>query len=164
MRERYFEATAYREARKRSETVFAIYAGEKSRKNPDGSTSAFMRFPALIVSEYTANGDEFAKTVADVLEENASRFFASATYSDAGLKSEAQRSDEVDAEHSAANLTHKLIERLVGQLESVEKDTEYQLHEPYAHVWPDTATNPAFQCTCALCAGREYLAKGASND
>jgi hypothetical protein len=58
----------------------------------------------------------------------------------------------------------KLIERLVGKLSSVERDTHYGIHEPYAHVWPDIATNPAFQCTCALCAGREYLAKGASND
>jgi hypothetical protein len=130
MRERYFEAepTAYREARKRSETVFAIYAGEKSRKNPDGSTSAFLRFPALIVSEYTANGDEFAKTVADVLEENASRFFASATSSDAGLKSEAKRSDEVEPAGESASLTPIIPNDLKSLIDALRSGKSYDPH------------------------------------
>lgn len=67
--------------------------------------------------------------------------------------------DEVEAEHSEASLTHKLISRLISQLTSVEKDTEYQLHEPYEVVFQGQKLYSTTTCTCALCAGREYLAK-----
>ncbi len=43
-----------------------------------------------------------------------------------------------------------IIRGLVSQLSSVERDTDYGLHEP----WPDEENT----CQCALCVGRQYLA------
>jgi hypothetical protein len=76
----YFEAdyTSYRTSPDMKECV-GIYVSEKPRRNDDGTKSCFMRFPAIIVSEWTANPMDFAKTLAEVLQENAHRFFASAT-------------------------------------------------------------------------------------
>jgi hypothetical protein len=151
MRDKYFEVqfTAYRDKRPRTGDVVAIYAGEKPRKNADGTTSMSLRFPALIVSEYTADGKEFAEKVAELLEENAHRFFSSAAHPEAELKS--PQGDEVDAEQYKRCLT--LIKRAREKLSSVEKDTEYLIHEP---------ETPRSLCGCILCELNKHL--GVAND
>jgi hypothetical protein len=76
---KYFEAdyTSYRTSEEMDECV-GVFVGDKPKRNEDGSKSCVLRFPAIIVSEYTSNPMEFAKTLAEVLQENAHRFFASA--------------------------------------------------------------------------------------
>lgn len=153
MREKYFEVqfTAYRDKRPRTADVVAIYAGEKPRKNENGTTSMSLRFPALIVSEYTADGKEFGEKVAELLEENAHRFFSSAANTEAELKS--PKGDEVDTTSESASLTHKLLKRAAEKLHSVEKDTKYLIHEP---------ETPRSLCGCILCDLDKHL--GIAND
>ena len=55
-----------------------VYFGDAPEDLPTGGKRLFMRFPVLIVSSATANQDEFAKLVAEVLSENAHRFSAQA--------------------------------------------------------------------------------------
>lgn len=75
----YFEAdfTSYRQSEDLEECV-AVFVGEKPYRNEDGNKVMSVRFPAIIVSEWTSNPMEFAKTVAEVLQENAHRFFSTA--------------------------------------------------------------------------------------
>jgi hypothetical protein len=59
---------------KRAERV-AIYAQGAPKQHEDGSKSIHLNWPMLILSEFAADPAKIAKTVADVLNENAHRFF-----------------------------------------------------------------------------------------
>lgn len=64
----------------------AIYCGDASRRNADGSTSHSLRAPlAIIPPELFDDEDEMATTIAEVLNENAHRFYKSATRSTATM-------------------------------------------------------------------------------
>ena len=57
----------------------AIYAGEKPRKNADGTTSFSMRAPLLLMPEgMFKDEDEVLRKVVDLLNVNAAIFFDSA--------------------------------------------------------------------------------------
>ncbi len=57
----------------------AIYAGDKPRKNADGTTSFSMRAPLLLMPEgMFKDEDEVLRKVADLLNANAAIFFDSA--------------------------------------------------------------------------------------
>jgi hypothetical protein len=75
----YFEAdyTTYRQSESLEECI-GVFVGEKPHRNAEGHKVMSVRFPAIIISEWTSEPMEFAKTVAEVLQENAHRFFSSA--------------------------------------------------------------------------------------
>ena len=57
----------------------AIYAGDKPRKNADGTTSFSMRAPLLLMPEgMFKDEDEVLRKVVDLLNANAAIFFDSA--------------------------------------------------------------------------------------
>jgi hypothetical protein len=62
---------------KRVERV-AIYAQGAPKQHEDGSKSIHLNWPMLILSEFAVDPAKIAKTVADVLNENAHRFFPDA--------------------------------------------------------------------------------------
>jgi hypothetical protein len=91
---KYFEAdyTTYRQSEDLEECI-GIFVGEKPHRKEAGNKVMSMRFPAIIISEWTSNPMEFAKTLAEVLQENADRFFSSACKTQCGHTEE--RSDEM---------------------------------------------------------------------
>jgi len=63
--------------------ALAIYTGEKPRKNPDGSTSCFMRAPMLLIPQGLSREPEvIMEKVARILNEHAAEFFDSANASE----------------------------------------------------------------------------------
>lgn len=57
----------------------AIYAGDKPRKNADGSTTLSLRGPLLIMpSDMWSDEDVLLQKIADLLNEHSDRFFDSA--------------------------------------------------------------------------------------
>jgi hypothetical protein len=78
-------------------------------------------------------------------------------YKCGGRLEEDRRSDEVSAAGASASLT-PLIKRLVEKLQSVEKDTEYQIHHIGTVPYPEPLIlEDDERCPCALCAGLEWL-------
>ena len=70
----------------RKSASLAIYCGDRPRRNADGSTSHSLRAPmAIIPPELFDDEDEMATTIAEVLNENAHRFYKSATRSTATM-------------------------------------------------------------------------------
>ena len=64
----------------------AIYCGDRPRRNADGSTSHSLRAPmAIIPPELFDDEEERAETLAEVLNENAHRFYKSACRSTATM-------------------------------------------------------------------------------
>lgn len=66
---------------KRAERV-GIYAQAAPKTNNDGSRSIGLNWPMLVLSEYAAEPARLAKVVAEVLNENAHRFFPDAARTD----------------------------------------------------------------------------------
>ncbi|MBJ2150665.1 hypothetical protein [Paracoccus sp. IB05] len=78
MSDRYFDAapTALTIPKR---GALAIYAGEKSRKLADGCVSMGLRGPLLIMPpEMWTDGEKLMEDIAQMLNENAGRFFDSA--------------------------------------------------------------------------------------
>jgi hypothetical protein len=97
MKHKYFEEvqTSYRDQRKAKETVFAIYCSEAPKRDEENKvTTMSMRFPVLTVTEYVEDAEEFAKLVAEVLQENAHRFYASAANSQSQTEEARLRADD----------------------------------------------------------------------
>ena len=64
----------------------AIYCGDGPRRNADGSNTHLLRFPmAIIPPEMFDDEEEMAETLAEVLNENAHRFYKSARRSTATM-------------------------------------------------------------------------------
>lgn len=59
--------------------ALAVYCGDAPKKNEDGTTSHSMRGPLLLMdTEMWKDGREVIEKIAEVLDENAGRFFKSA--------------------------------------------------------------------------------------
>ena len=59
------DTTSYRMSRKQKPLWAITYCHKPGgEKNPDGTTSFFMRFPALVLTEYVANGEKIAADIA----------------------------------------------------------------------------------------------------
>ena len=69
------------------EDGLCLFAGEAPTRNPNGSTNFSLRAPAILISEIISDRQNIASVLAEVLNENAHRFFSSATDTQAGLKS-----------------------------------------------------------------------------
>lgn len=76
---KYFEAmqTTYR-VPKDQQVCIAIYAGDAPRKNENGDTVHQLRMPIVLMTENFTNAEETARLIAEILNENAGRFFDSA--------------------------------------------------------------------------------------
>ena len=62
----------------------AIYAGDAPRRNEDGTTSMQLRAPVVIMAGYHDDQEGIAEMIAEVLNENAHRFFESAKTEESG--------------------------------------------------------------------------------
>ena len=71
--------------------ALAIYAGEKSRRNPDGTISIFMRAPLLVLPpDMFTDGEAVLDRICKLLNDNAHLFFDSAKAPEAAPVTEAR--------------------------------------------------------------------------
>jgi hypothetical protein len=68
------------------EDGLCIFGGEAPTRHDDGSTSYSLRAPVVIISSIIEHRPELADIIAEVLNENAHRFFPSAAKSEADGK------------------------------------------------------------------------------
>jgi len=79
---------------------FAIFVGDAPRQREDGSTVLSLRWPMMILTELCSDRPGVAKMVAEVLNENAARFFPTAP----GRKVEAASPEDLLAAEIIAEL------------------------------------------------------------
>lgn len=75
---RYFEAEPTSGGVPRDDRIGIVVGDAPRRDEAIGTTTHSIRFPALIVAEWVKDPEAFAREVAEVLNENAGRFFESA--------------------------------------------------------------------------------------
>lgn len=76
---KYFTASRTNARPHKEGGKIAVHFSEAPRRNPDtGNTSYSMIWPGLLVAEGIKDPEDFAQTIADILNENAHRFFDSA--------------------------------------------------------------------------------------